>query len=68
MKPTLARLKDADSGDLQIVKMDDDSGDVTWAVSLYGCDDFAWFLRKQDAEMFVNSFGQRAIMKAMSAP
>ena len=59
------RLKSADSCDLQLIKLDEDCGDSTWAVSLYGCYDFAWFLRKADGERFIKQFGERAMMKGV---
>jgi hypothetical protein len=51
------RLSTARPGDFQIVKLDGDAGKIRWAVSLYGCTDIAWFLRKADAELFVTAWG-----------
>lgn len=54
-----AKLKNAKPGDFQIVKVDHYSGGITWAVSLQGCQDMAWFARKQDAERFVKSWAEK---------
>ena len=58
-----AKLKDATQQDLTLLKLDEDCGDIKWAVSIHSSCEFAWFLRKADAEKFISSFPVRIEVK-----